>query len=73
MKQGNGVGGDASKQACEDISQPPSDGEFLTGVKAMNHLESTFGIAFDQPSKAGAHVGGDFRFRIGRSPEQDVN
>ena len=30
-------------------------------------------VAFDQPSKAGAHVGGDFRFRIGRSPEQDVN
>ena len=73
MKQGNGVGGDASEQAREDISQPSSDGEFLTGVKAMNHLESPLSVAFDQPSKAGAHVGGDFRFRIGRSPEQDVN
>ena len=73
MKQGNGVGGDASEQAREDISQPSSDGEFLTGVKAMNHLESPLSVAFDQPSKAGVHVGGDFRFRIGRSPEQDVN
>ena len=42
-------------------------------MKAMNHLESPLSVAFDQPSKAGAHVGGDFRFRIGRSPKQDVN
>ena len=73
MKQGNGVGGDASEQAREDISQPSSDGEFVTGMEAMNHLEPPLSISFHQPSKACADVRSDLWLRVGRSPEQDVD
>ena len=73
MEQGNGVGGDTTKKAGEDVSKPSTNGELITAVEAMHHFEATLGIAFHQPSKAGADVGGHFRFRIGRSSEQDVD